>query len=604
MDIYDWQNSLWKHIEKHLYVPQKPLYLSFHEEILDEIYSSATQSTAVIEGKAVQNFAQECNHFLTLYCNSIVLDPIIWNPDDRGLSLAICYAVQQILAVEDMEARSFYEPYIELMGASDKIYPECLHKNPLDDNFEKIWRTVNAELQIYLGCEQSQITFKQGRGKNKFRNYPFSQSLLSERELNALSEHFPQRRSKTEENARRWILRRESCLTNRSKKKLSSDEFVDRISHQFVVYLKHDTHPGIQKPEPKYNATTKYIFEIICITEGFEPDSYELLSKDQNSKAQVVTSFDQLENSFSNGFSLFLSTNAGYWESSSFSGKNIADFRSMILGIDLNASTGLAESIASELGVESVCIELSNSLLEAEHIEFHEFPFYGIKNKEKSIDEVFSKVLSGLSNRVVGKITLEGGLVVDSRKKKYMINYPPTELIFSGHKLSPSEVIQVNEKKMIVGDFLATLVNVRNECNFRISYENSHITFGFEGTKFDLQIETSANWIVDDRLILSKDILTEDIATLECEPYFSHFSVFNYTFGSVIQVDSESLLKYSLILPEFWVPFPYDNQNHDALSDALRKSELSYWLQEFLEKIILTKQIPYPLLLDMVRDQD
>lgn len=494
-----------------------------------------------------------------------------------------------------MEARSFYEPYIKLMWAFDKISSENLHKNPLGDDFEKIWRTLSAEVQEKLNCEQSQITFKQGTGKNKLRNFPFSQSLLSEIELNALEHKFPLRQRKTEENAKSLIRRNEGCLKNRSKKKLSNPEFIDRISQQLIIYLKHNTHLSTPVPKQEHIEVNKNTIEIICITEGFGPDLYELISRDQNLTTQKVTSFYQIESCFANGFSLFLSNSAGYWVSSSIFGKSIADFRSMILGINKKDSLGLVGMIASVLGVESVRVDLNNSIHGAEHIDFYEIPFYELDNQDLSLEKIFSKGITCSQNESSAKIEFSGGVIVDSRKKRYLVNYPPTEINFSNHVLSHNEVVEVNEGKMTVCDLFSTFKNVKSECNFHIRYRNSNLTIGFEKTKFDLILEVPVNQIINDRLRLSKRCFTQ----LESESCFSHFSIMNYRFKRSFQLNSKGLLKYSHIPQENWVALPHDGKSFDVLSDALKKCELSYWLQAFLRNIILTKRIPYPLLLEI-----
>lgn len=194
MDLRDWNNLFWQIIRARLYKPKARLYLAFDESILNEELS-ATGCDAAGRGAVAL-----LNETIGLHCQ-IVDDGFlglsrqpngpfsrndwewVFEADDQGLSLALTFAVQQILAAEQMLGVSYYTAYWRMLGA---IADET-RINPFGDggrnSFRRLWRCLRTELVEYLGVDPEEITFKFGRGSNKYRNLPVSQALLSEADL-------------------------------------------------------------------------------------------------------------------------------------------------------------------------------------------------------------------------------------------------------------------------------------------------------------------------------------------------------------------------------------------------------------------------------------
>ncbi len=581
-------------LRKNLYFSGKPLYLSFHEAVLESIFIAANPESVVKNDAISRLYNKECNHNLKYSWNSVSLDPVVWEEDNRGLSLAICYAVQQILAVEDMNARSFYEPYIEHLSATNVIQSNHLHENPLGTDFDLIWGTVQSELIKHLGCKQTQITFSKGRGKNKLRNFPFTQSLLSGKELSKLARKLPQDKDISKICCRKLVLRNESCLTNRSKKKLTNNEFVESISEQLSSYINHNKNQTFYDELKESAEASKYKLEILYISGGFEPDTYELVTRDMKSNILSVNSFKEIESYFNNGFVLFLSKNAGQWISSNISKESVSDIKSIIIGVQKVNAPSLVLSISSKLDVDPIAIDLYKYFEGDKNTEFYEFPLYDTKNIGITIEQLFSDVARGQKHAL---LEMDGGLIVDKRKYRYLVNYPPVSIKYAGKDLPSNEKLLVNEEELTVKELFDKIFNVYEECIFHITYREINKTIGFEKSKFDLILDNPVYKIFNEKLHLSA--VCE--STPKHVPFFSHFNIFNYKSKGIVVLSPNDLLIYSHIPFSCWVPLPENDLLLSVITNSLQTSEATLWVQIFISEIKHSMRIPYPLLLKFAK---
>lgn len=590
MDIYEWRDCLWGYIKDNFFSSNNNLlYLSFHEQILQSIYVTEGNDSDVTKENVIKLFNDECNSYLIYNMHRVSFDPAVWNKNESGLSLAICYAVQQILVVEDMSSQSFYEPYIQCLNANNVIPVTSRHENPLGADFELIWTTIRSELVFFLDCDSGKITFKQGVGSNKLRNYPFTQSLLSIKELINLVRRYPEGMDLSLESCNKLILRNEGFLSNRSLKKLSNFKYLESISKQLYLYLKNNN--PLFEEFNNGSTRNKSQLVILCITGSFNPDIYMLKIINAQSKRQAVNSNREIESFLINDFIILLSEYAGKWVSSKISTQKVSSFRSMIIGIKDARKPGLIDIVSDQLEIHPFIIDLFEKNTGDDEIIFYEFPLYELKTDEMSLEMLFSNSSIELKSNV---FELEGGLLVDKIKHRYHLNYPPINIKYNGIDLKADDKLIVDGVDIMVKDFFNNIFNLKKESNFNISFNGINKTIGFENHKFELVPNRHYLKIIDDKMCFSKDFI------IDCknDSYFSHFNIYNYNFDGYFCFDNHQLLVYSNIPVSDWVDLPRDELLAHKIIESLRKSEVQFWLHNFILKIHSSKRIPRPFLME------
>jgi len=589
MNIYEWRDCLWDYIRDNFYSSNNLLYLSFHKEILELISVSENSESGVIKENTIELFNDECNSYLIYKKKLVSLDPEVWTKGERGLSLAVCYAVQQILVAEDMSSQTFYEPYIQCLSANSVIPIISRHENPLGSDFELIWTTIRAELSCFLDCESEKITFSRGKGSNKLRNYPFTQSLLSIKELIKLVRKWPEGTHISLETCRKVILRHESCLSNRSLKKLSNFNYLVSISKQLYLYRKNNN-PLLEKIK-NVSTINKTQLEILCVVGSFSPDVYRLQIINSQSERQPVNTNGEIEPFLVNDFIIFLSEYAGKWTSSKVSTQNISSFRSMIVGIKEGRKPDFIDVVAEQLKISPFVIDLFEKNTGDNNIIFYEFPLYELKVTDLSLEELFLNSPMKLKSNI---LEFEGGLLVDKRKHRYHLNYPPVCLKYNGIDLKSDNELSVDGLNVTVKEFFNNIFSLTRESNFHITFNGVNRNIGFEISKLDLAPKRPHLKISAGEICFSKDF----IINLEDESYFSHFNIYNYKFDSYLVLNNNQLLMYSHIPFSDWVDIPRDELLELQIFESLRKADVHSWLYDFILQINISKRIPRPFLLE------
>ena len=194
MDLRDWNELLWEVVVRRLYKPGSKLYLAFDESLLEEELRKAhveipgSGPTEALNTSIKRHCQQMRNGFFGLSREPggrCWKDNWQWvfEVDEIGRTLAMTFAVQQVLAAEHMQSVSFYTAYWGMLGAT----ADETRVNPFGDqggnSFTRLWGRLRKELIEILGVQESEITFDYGQGSNKYRNLPVSQSLLSEGDM-------------------------------------------------------------------------------------------------------------------------------------------------------------------------------------------------------------------------------------------------------------------------------------------------------------------------------------------------------------------------------------------------------------------------------------
>ncbi len=251
-----WNKLLWDHLEAELHQTSKRIYLTFHNEILLDIYSNAYDETS--EPSVIETFHKLCKScFIPRHSsNHILLDNNCLKAKEGEHSLALSLAVQQILIAEEMLDGQFFPLYIKKIGSPVRT----MGRNPFYSNgFERIWHKLKNEMLEHLDCSETQITFHAGIGINKNRQYPFSQSLLSLKELDCLAKVAFRIKGNIHDiySTKRLIRNNPNCLTARSKRKRNGQGFLDACASQLISYWKEIDINEFLSEEPKKTNLSK-----------------------------------------------------------------------------------------------------------------------------------------------------------------------------------------------------------------------------------------------------------------------------------------------------------------------------------------------------------
>ncbi len=199
-----WAKLFWEY-----FTPQfelsNPVYLTFDTGLIRKLYSKDFPEVPLENKKIDAYFNAAHAKLLCLEKVKATLTPlaleknIILEDKKNKFSCAIVLAAQQILVVEEMtkeETKKFthdaYFPrYREKLNF---VRREGLkHNNPIESlDFYKIWSILRDEILSIPGANNYSVTFKEGNGtKNKTRNFPISQALFSQDDLQKLYEKVP-----------------------------------------------------------------------------------------------------------------------------------------------------------------------------------------------------------------------------------------------------------------------------------------------------------------------------------------------------------------------------------------------------------------------------
>jgi hypothetical protein len=218
-----------------------PVYFTFSAELVRTLLSEQGHTT----GDPVLEVCEAARQLYFIAGNDAVLREYALDVGASGRSLAIILVCQQVLAVESMvrDPKGFSENayFPRLRRLMSPLFAE-ISNNPFDfAEFEAIWRALARDIRSVAGSTDASITFRFGveSGVNKARAFPLSQALLTLEDLRVISmrgKHRLQNASLVD--IWRVLKQLRYHLSRRARRLIDLGVFRDRVADQVSSYLK------------------------------------------------------------------------------------------------------------------------------------------------------------------------------------------------------------------------------------------------------------------------------------------------------------------------------------------------------------------------------
>lgn len=473
MNLSSWRSELWRYIESN-YVVGEALYLSFDAVTLDNIYFAERGSNATSGYiSPIDSLNAACSE---LYSNTHQsrwsISPDCFETDSRGRSFAICIVAQQILAAELMisdgaySADSYYIRYRELLGLT-----KLLKQSPIEyAAFERLWSVVADEILTLNGASNESITFQQGNGaKNKYRNFPISQSLLDGETLQLIHAEVNDIDEINDASLLLRVRRLNSQLSVRAQTKLATRQLHSSICSQIR------------------NFKTKVSHEISHPI-SIEPNSGE-------SEVRLLSSdlfLDEYRDGFDMGIRLRHST--------VLSGDDfVTELVALLQHVEVvgfhESNDNEWEGVVSEdpLSEHSCTLFISQPSviyrfirekeLEISPVDCRGLPDgYVLLQRLKEVEDSATLVKPD-KDANTKRMSVSGGLCVDRLRKIYLCGYPPTELFFSNKVCQEFEMVKLDGELFSWSEAKFRLAERHEDFVIRISYREEEIQIEFRSRR-------------------------------------------------------------------------------------------------------------------------
>lgn len=444
-DAEKWRTILWSFVD---------LNLELGEDFIFSVDASQLISLALDKGLKLED-KKECISSLRDALRDFVVvgSPKSWireglKSGDDDPSFAICFAAQQVLAVEEMvaeggtSANNYYRRYREILGLT---HDEGI---PFDYwQFEKIWKIFADELRHFRGVENENITFKRGVGIDKYRFYPLSQSLLDRQSLRWIHQRIKniQRLDQYKLIERIRSPRVRPHLTTRSQKKVDSNLLKDAILNQVRAF------DDAQAPAEK-NVRQKQ-----ALVKQADVSDFKLYQdEDEDFNEFCVVRFDpQADSIFSDTQGLEAFDHC----------IQILKCEPIILFYhDSERFKAIEFSEAAKLSVSFSWALVRQSSRAALDYLFGEEAFLVGDAKTPSGLELYDVSNLDFENKDSKEVSIKnelgfgGGLCVNRSTNTYLQFHPPSGLMFNDERIADTEKIDVGDIKENVSDFLARMI--------------------------------------------------------------------------------------------------------------------------------------------------
>ena len=474
MDLRSWNRFFWEIVAARLYKPGARLYLAFDESLLE----SELKSAALLVPE--QGPTDSLNATIRLHCRELkngflglsrnpngICSKDNWDwvfqTDEDGVSLALTFAVQQILAAERMQGVSFYTAYWEMLGAT----ADETRVNPFGDggkrSFEELWGQLRTELSSVLGVPNRELTFRFGRGSNKYRNLPISQSLLSQGDLRLAIAAIPAARNLNDE--RLYAALRNVRLSSSGHRKIFMAPLRESLVRQVREFLEsldcsHPSEsPTARRRTSKLDITALVLYED---SEFFGDAIFHCVSIDG-----TITALETLREFFNTRRCLIFQEQNGQ-----ITGMHGSVLRNPGTQLFILAPYAQADRILNSVSDESrgrpfseefasVETSLPKSLVLLRCLSLPR-DFEGI---DVSVD-VPKRV--ALSPSKLAEIELVGGLCVNKASSSYVLGFGPDSILSGGWEVGGGATCEFDGETMLVADALERLSLEKLPCKYML----------------------------------------------------------------------------------------------------------------------------------------
>lgn len=444
MNLKQWCDVLWQYIRDHHHSGQ-PIYLAFDKFTLVGLYPDSDNTE-----DAMQDLNAACQAlFVSQKKKSrYSLDPRAFTIGANGLSLILPFAVQQVLAAEEMvagcdySADTYYLHYCHMISNQKSNVRACPLKYA---DFSRIWSTLKNELTCQLAANEQQITFKQGLGnKEKYRNLPISQALLSINDLNVLCQHLEDR----DFHNTNILINRVRLLSNRLSARGKQKVYIDRLAEPVLAQLSKYYQTFVEPIQ--YDAAEQQKGEfIIAIETAAWTDSYVLYYRIGEKIYEGLVNKLLLEYFAAHQLMVFI---PDYW-GSFIQQPKLLTHNNMLVLYQLHDESLIETQFKSSHTVEA---RLPDGFGLKQVTDFTQFEHTTLPHDR-------------------GKLSFAGGLAINNQTQQYLLGYPPTAIEFNKQPLPASTEIIVNGEKRLTTEFLQQLLALRASRYLKIEYMNTCI---------------------------------------------------------------------------------------------------------------------------------
>jgi hypothetical protein len=483
-----WAKILWKHFEPQV-ASGDPVYFAIDASLISKLLKEnfplqSNHDTC----KAEEYLNIACSKLLRLGKSKVTVDPIAYRKLENGFSCSIVLAAQQILVAEEMaEAENFsqdaYFPrYQKKINFKDPGEEKKSNPFKLED-FVEIWESLKKDILSIPAANRYSITFKEGSGpKNYSRNYPISQALFSQNDLQKLRklanvELGTSNLFVSKESAQRFFDRHKWELTKRARDKIRIEKLRQGLYSQIQNYLSIS---GRNLPD-----------EGSCQS-GKNPKSFDRGFFVASSKATGFRKTNCLRYKIGFEKNYYGEQMLGYLDDfTSDGGIFILTRTDGILGYSNKETYGEIKEGDSFIlfGKSEMKSEL---ILELEKIFgriwveiFKKFDVEGLPAYSfyicRGLPEEFG-VLPYKSGRLISgftllrkRLTCWGGIILDKTQNLYLKYYPPENFVAGSYVLSHDDIINVNGMQMSLNKFRERLLEDFDYDSFSVEYEGFRV---------------------------------------------------------------------------------------------------------------------------------
>ena len=452
MNIEKWAFGLWRFVDEHLVVG-RPFFLCVDGTELQRI---ARQSQVDFESPsaAEADFLQNCLTRVHVSSGRAQLDRSVFEPLENGRSLAICFAVQQILAAERMtgndEASSdaYYARYRQVLG----LDPSGIGSPLPYRQFQEVWNTLRREMLSLPGAGLSSITFHNGRGKNKYRALPMSQALLDQEALRVIHDRVSDIQNRLDDDLLHRIRRVSGNLSKRSREKV----YVDAIRASLLSQVRSFVPEEFARPARGTSRDE---------SSGVEPGAYFVYIEDDGWDDVYRLGIRAIKDPLDQATDLSVALRSYFQQHTvlAFVEGSVSDFEGISVGDGVLAD---AELIVVPDPISKVqAVELTQYFKEPKASAVPDG--YRMLLRDHSVSSTADVPSVPFVEEGV-RLSLVGGIMVDRLRRTYLAGFTPTAVKLGEEQVASSETITVNGESTTVGEFLQLLCQPVDARDFHV----------------------------------------------------------------------------------------------------------------------------------------
>jgi len=402
-----------------------------------------------------------------------------------GMSMAIVLVCQQILAVEDMVRESSgvsenaYFPRLRALMSSELTQ---ISVNPFSfTDFESIWKQFASEVRAFPGSSDDTVTFEFDTytGVNKARQFPLSQALLSREDLLEITRRVRLEKLRKGSPGEVWSeIRRERHHLGRRAHRLISSGF---LREQIILQVRRFSSRG----PPSSLPVNKPTLTSSSLQLGIHLDSIDWMGEEYRAFVKLKGASDIVEDDVrvreklnsvlaDRGYAFCsLSDSQGHWTVQD-SEIELAPGDTMLvlgLGFGMQRARAILDGVSPPVTLEDSRIRpLGNSR------DVQVCPVVLPSSMDGSLRVRCGKIVEGGLTAGPG-LDYEwiGGICVDHRSRKYLLQALPSAIRFDACEFSLQDFTRVNDLAMSWEGLEKLLEKLESDATYDLRFPNGKV---------------------------------------------------------------------------------------------------------------------------------